>query len=118
MTARKPNDSSSSQFWHDALRCNQLSEGSVVEAIVDDEVLVIGLFEGKYFALDGVCAHQGGPLGRGALEGCTLTCPWHGWQYDIRTGRQLLSEHIKQSVYATRVVGDTIQVCKTPDTSG
>lgn len=32
------------------------------------------------------CPHQGGPLGEGMIEGCWLTCPWHGWEYDPRTG--------------------------------
>jgi thiamine pyrophosphate-dependent acetolactate synthase large subunit-like protein/nitrite reductase/ring-hydroxylating ferredoxin subunit len=32
------------------------------------------------------CPHQGGPLGEGLIEGCWLICPWHGWEYDPRTG--------------------------------
>lgn len=32
------------------------------------------------------CPHQGGPLGEGMIEGCWLTCPWHGWEYDPITG--------------------------------
>ena len=46
---------------------------------------VIALFnvDGTFYALDGVCPHQGGPLGQGTLEGCIVTCPWHGWQFDV-----------------------------------
>lgn len=37
-------------------------------------------------ALENSCPHMGGPLGEGEVNGCTITCPWHGWQFDIKTG--------------------------------
>ena len=43
------------------------------------------------FALDGICPHQGGPLGKGAVDGCVVTCPWHGWQFDVRDGKHVTS---------------------------
>jgi nitrite reductase (NADH) small subunit len=42
--------------------------------------------EGTFYATQGHCLHLGGPLGEGRLDGCVVTCPWHGWQYDVRTG--------------------------------
>lgn len=42
---------------------------------------------GEFLAVDDRCAHMGGPLGEGSLEGCIVTCPWHGWKYDLKTGR-------------------------------
>ena len=42
--------------------------------------------KGKFYAIDNTCKHQGGPLGEGELEGTTVTCPWHGWTYDVTTG--------------------------------
>ncbi|MBI2845140.1 MAG: Rieske 2Fe-2S domain-containing protein, partial [Chloroflexi bacterium] len=51
----------------------------------------IALFNvnGQFFAIDDVCAHAGGPLSEGTLEGTTVTCPWHGSQYDVRSGQVL-----------------------------
>jgi nitrite reductase (NADH) small subunit len=43
-------------------------------------------FNGKIYALENACPHMGGPLAEGQLEDCMVTCPWHGWQFDIRTG--------------------------------
>ena len=43
--------------------------------------------DGTFYALDGVCPHQGGPLGSGEVHNCIVTCPWHGWQFDVRTGQ-------------------------------
>lgn len=115
MASLEPTPASDESDWQDALPTAGLRLGHVVEVVLGDRVLALGLTEAGYFALDGVCAHQGGPLGRGCLSGQVLTCPWHGWQYDTQTGQQVLSEQIAQSVYATRVVGDTIQVRRHPD---
>ena len=42
---------------------------------------------GTVFAIDDRCPHREGPLSEGYLDGFLITCPWHGWQYDVRDGR-------------------------------
>ena len=42
--------------------------------------------DGQFYAIDNVCEHQGGPLAEGELDGCIVTCPWHGWTYDVTSG--------------------------------
>ena len=46
--------------------------------------------DGTLHALDNNCPHNGGPLGRGSLEGNELTCPWHGYRWDVTSGRNWL----------------------------
>ena len=55
---------------------------------MEREGLFLALYnvEGTFYVTDNTCLHRGGPLGDGFLEGPILTCPWHGWQYDVRTG--------------------------------
>ncbi|MFO0950948.1 MAG: Rieske 2Fe-2S domain-containing protein [Isosphaeraceae bacterium] len=65
---------------------------------------------GVISAIDGVCPHQGGPLADGALEGTTVTCPWHGWQFDVCTGKTPLGPRIKQAVYGVKVEGQDVLV--------
>ena len=43
--------------------------------------------KGTYFATDDACSHVGGSLSEGTLEGATVTCPWHGAQFDVVTGK-------------------------------
>ncbi len=64
----------------------------------------------EIYGLDGVCPHQGGPLGKGMLEGCIVTCPWHGWQFDVATGQHQLNNRIVQPRFDVRVEGDWILV--------
>ncbi|MER5175621.1 MAG: Rieske 2Fe-2S domain-containing protein [Candidatus Nitrosocosmicus sp.] len=47
--------------------------------------------EGKYYAIDNVCTHMGGPLAEGKLEGYEVQCPWHGSKFDIRSGGDTIS---------------------------
>ena len=48
----------------------------------------IALFNvgGRYYALDDMCPHRGGPLSEGELEGAAVVCPWHGAIFDLATG--------------------------------
>src|SRR3989442_2152911 len=48
----------------------------------------IALFNvgGAYYAIDDTCPHRGGPLSQGPVEGGTVTCPWHGSKFEIKTG--------------------------------
>lgn len=56
---------------------------------VDDQLVALFHVDGKFYALDDVCTHDGGPLADGELEGCEIICPRHGARFDIRDGRAL-----------------------------
>lgn len=100
--------------WIDAGPADAVALGEVVEAVVGERIVAIANVDGQFHALDGICSHQGGPLGKGKLDGCTLTCPWHGWQYDVGSGRQKLSQSIRQASFAVRVRAARIEICVTP----
>ena len=101
--------------WIEVGTVQDCPPGSMIEAVVGEAIVVVANVDGEFYAMDGICAHQGGPLASGTLEGCKLTCPWHGWQYDVRTGQQLLSDNIRQAAYRARESAGTIQV-EIPDT--
>ena len=66
--------------------------------------------EGSFYALEGICPHQGGPLGKGQLNGCIITCPWHGWQFDVTSGQQQINHRIVHTSYPTRIEGEELWV--------
>ena len=72
----------------------------------------IALFNvaGTILALDNTCLHNGGPLGEGMLEGDVVTCPWHMWEYNVRTGENLGNPELKVASYAVQVDGNDIKV--------
>ena len=66
--------------------------------------------DGTYYAIDAICLHRGGPLADGMLSRCIVTCPWHGWQFDVATGALVQDPGVGVSRHETRIVGDEIQV--------
>ena len=85
-------------------------EGTVKHILVHDKPMALCHVGGNFYAINAVCPHMGGPLASGRLEGCVITCPWHGWTFDVRTG---LPDHPgghAVSAYQVRVEGEDILV--------
>lgn len=59
--------------------------------------------DGKLFALQNNCPHMDSPIEDGAVERGVLTCPWHGWQFNLATGVSLMSDHIRIPSYPVRI---------------
>jgi nitrite reductase/ring-hydroxylating ferredoxin subunit len=78
--------------------------------VVEGRIVALYNVDGDVYALDGVCPHQGGPLGKGRLEGTVVTCPWHGWQFDVRDGQHQINPAMRQPLFPVRVEGDEILV--------
>jgi nitrite reductase (NADH) small subunit len=70
-----------------AAKQGDIPAGQIREFQVAGKAVAIANVGGKFFAINSICLHQGGPLGEGDLEGSQVTCPWHGWQYDVTTGK-------------------------------
>ena len=70
-----------------SLKKNDLHERNLVKIEINDKSLVPTNINGKFYAMDSVCSHEGGPLEEGTLEDYTLTCPWHQGKFDIRTAK-------------------------------
>ena len=65
---------------------------------------------GKFYAVNNICPHMGGPIGEGRLRGYLVDCPWHGWSYDIRNGKDPTPPGHDISAYEVKVEGDVISV--------
>lgn len=60
------------------------NQGKVIE--IGGQQIAVFNVDGTFCAINNTCPHRGGPLGEGDLEGTVVTCPWHGWQFDVKTG--------------------------------
>lgn len=86
-------------------------------AVGDREIAVFNV-DGRFHAIDGICPHQGGPLAEGWIEGPVVTCPWHAWCFDVRTGKMtLLGDFCEVDTFDVQVVGSDIEVASEPRTS-
>ncbi|HEV2972398.1 MAG TPA: non-heme iron oxygenase ferredoxin subunit [Pirellulales bacterium] len=80
----------------------ELSDPGRMLVEVDDRMIALFHVGGKFYAIDDVCTHDGGPLAEGELEGFAIACPRHGAKFDIRDGR-VLSMPATQSTVAHEV---------------
>lgn len=80
----------------------------------------------RVYAVSNLCAHQGGPLCRGVLSARLtaaepgkltldesaplLACPWHGWEFDLRTGRAILDPKLRVRTFPARVAKGRVLV--------
>jgi toluene monooxygenase system ferredoxin subunit len=78
--------------------------------VVDGARVLLVNVEGEVSAYLDRCAHQGYPLSRGSLEGCTLRCALHGWVYDARTGAGINPRSACLTNFPVRIEGDAVLV--------
>lgn len=82
--------------------------GRVVE--LPDRELAVFNVGGSYYATDNTCLHRGGPLGEGEVVGGVVTCPWHGWEYDVATGENLGDPTARVATYEAWVEDGQVRV--------
>jgi nitrite reductase (NADH) small subunit/3-phenylpropionate/trans-cinnamate dioxygenase ferredoxin subunit len=66
--------------------------------------------EGQFCAIENVCPHRGGPVGEGDLDGKIVTCPWHGWQFDVTTGVSPVNPAASVKKFTCKMEGPDILV--------
>ena len=93
-----------------AAKTSEIPAGTIREVQVNGKAVAVANVEGKFYAINNICLHMGGPLGEGSLDGHIVTCPWHGWEYDVTTGRVGQNPTVGVVSYPTEVRGDEIFV--------
>jgi nitrite reductase/ring-hydroxylating ferredoxin subunit len=87
---------------------DDLKEGDMLKVEANGKQIVLSMVEGKVYAIDEICTHEGGPLDEGELNGYDLKCPWHYAVFDVRDGK--VSD---ATVWATNLNSYTVKVDET-----
>lgn len=93
-----------------AASTTDVTPGTGIVADVNGQSVAIFNVDGTYYAIDNTCVHRGGPLGEGDLEGETVSCPWHGWEYNVKTGACVNNPSACVKSYPLVVEGADIKV--------
>ena len=96
--------------WVEVAKSTNLSDDCSIEAVIEGRIVAIFRHQGELYALDGMCAHQGGPLAKGIVDGGCVTCPWHGWQYELASGIQTVNRQPLQETFDVREREGKIEV--------
>ena len=89
---------------------DDLASGTARCFAVDGHKIALVRIDDDFYATAGRCAHLQGPLGEGRVDDHVLSCPWHGWQYDVRTGLNEFDHAIHVQTYAVRVEDGDVKV--------
>ena len=89
---------------------SELGLGSSKKVEVGGAEVALFNIGGDIYAIDDMCLHRGGPLSEGAVEDKVVTCPWHGWQYDVTTGVCHTNPAVSQRKHEVKVEGDDILI--------
>ena len=60
--------------------------GQAAAFTIEGQKIALFNVEGTYHAIGDTCTHRGGPLSEGDVQGTRVTCPWHGADFDLKTG--------------------------------
>jgi nitrite reductase/ring-hydroxylating ferredoxin subunit len=97
-------------FVRIAAKSDLPASGEAREFACGDKTICIANVDGALSAMDNVCLHRGGPLGQGVVMGGRVVCPWHGWEYDPKTGAASHDPGAKVAVYPIKLEGDNVMV--------
>jgi len=90
---------------------DEIAAGSIKQIEVNGKSLALFNLDGNYYAIGNECTHRGGPLAEGYVVGESVTCPWHGAQFNVKTGAVEGSPAAQPvAKYNVRVQGNDVEV--------
>ena len=92
-------------------KVSETAPGTITVHEVDGTRIALCNVNGRFYAIDDVCTHDGGPLDQGELEGNLVECPRHGAKFDVTTGKAVVLPAVRPvKTYAVTVAGDDVLV--------
>lgn len=96
---------------HRVAKVSDIAPGTTQRVVADSVEILLCNVDGKIYAIEDVCTHDGGPLDQGELEGDHVVCPRHGATFDVRTGDALtLPAVVPLMTFEVQIEGDDIFV--------
>jgi nitrite reductase/ring-hydroxylating ferredoxin subunit len=95
---------------HTVARVEDVPPGGATSVQAGDRELALFNVDGTFHATQSECLHLKGPLCHGKLEGPVLSCPWHGWQYDVTTGENEFDRAIVLETFEVVVEDGEVKV--------
>jgi nitrite reductase/ring-hydroxylating ferredoxin subunit len=90
---------------------SDIPPGTMIYADVNGLPIALANIGGTIYAFGDSCRHEGGPLSSGVLIDDTVTCPWHGWTYNVRTGKAIVPPvGICVPTYEVQIEGEDVYV--------
>jgi nitrite reductase (NADH) small subunit len=93
-----------------AAKATEIVAGQIQEIQLEGITIAIANVGGQFHAISNTCLHRGGPLGQGSLQGNVVTCPWHGWSFDVTSGQVADRPSVGVACYSVELRGEDLYV--------
>lgn len=87
---------------------NEIPDGGSKIITVEGRSIAVFRIKTQYFAITNQCLHRGGPLGEGEVRNYEVTCPWHGWKFNLSDGSFALIPTLKVKTYVVQENADGV----------
>lgn len=94
--------------FHRVASVQDLDPGRGMVVVVKGTRIALFNCDGTFYAIKNTCPHMGGELGEGYLEKDIVTCPWHGWRFNVKTGRNPEADVVGVRTFEVRVEGEDV----------
>ena len=89
-------------------KISEIEEGRGKLINVNGKEIALFKINNQFFAIDNNCLHMGGSLSEGEIESNNVTCPLHGWQFDLKSGNNIMPGIGKLNTYKTEIKNEEI----------
>ena len=91
-------------------KATDVAPGQIREIQVQGITIAVANVGGQFHAINNTCLHRGGPLGQGSLHGNVVTCPWHGWTFDVTSGKLTHNQAAEVACYSVELREEDVYV--------
>ncbi|AZO22701.1 hypothetical protein EJ070_19930 [Mesorhizobium sp. M1E.F.Ca.ET.045.02.1.1] len=96
--------------WHLVCRLDEIPQGGILRQVVGGENVILSRQGAVVSCFQNACAHLGLEIDGGAVEDGIVTCPWHGFRYDLATGECLTAPEVQLQPHMVKVIGNRVEV--------
>lgn len=105
-----PKDVTPPEGFEVVLHKDALKPGLITEIIIAGKAIAVANVDGTFYAISNSCPHAEGPLGDGSLDGCVVTCPYHGWRFDLSDGACKTNPGVSVQTYPVQIEKEAVCV--------
>jgi NAD(P)H-dependent nitrite reductase small subunit len=102
--------SSDEKRFHKVASASEVSPGAGKLIEVDEREIALFNFGGEFYATSNMCPHRGASLAEGFLEAGKVFCPWHCFDFNLKTGECSMVPSLRIETYEVKIVGDEVFV--------
>jgi NAD(P)H-dependent nitrite reductase small subunit len=89
---------------------HEIPPGSGKRVEIGDQEIAVYHFNGEFYAINDLCPHRGAPLSEGFLEAGKVFCPWHCFDFNLRTGECTTVPSLSVRTYEVKIEGEDLYV--------